>query len=122
MGHMAQLLVDASALPAGLAVSDLLPGPVCDLRALMLTQYDHNWIKGEFLNFKNEGAVSPGSVTSRFAVMSRHSGALLGYVKWFVQWRQYCFFPVDAVFDKKCLREIAEFCETQTVEHRGRKK
>lgn len=87
----------------------------------MLKTCDHNWVQGEYLNFKDEGLVSPGSVTHKFSVTSRQNSSLLGYVKWFIQWRQYCFFPMNAVFDKKCLREVAEFCERATDEHRAKR-
>lgn len=86
----------------------------------MLKQLDERWYQGEYLNITDEGPVSPGSVTRKFALRSRQSGSLLGYVKWFVYWRQYCFFPSGfAVFDKTCLREIAEFCEHATNERRA---
>lgn len=88
----------------------------------MLTQTDKQWTGGEYLNFKDEGPVSPGSKTRKFSVYSTHSGALLGYVKYFVQWRQYVMFPLNAVFDKKCLREIADFCERATALQREKRK
>ena len=44
--------------------------------------------------------------------------AVLGQVVWANHWRRYAFFPVpNTVFDAACLREIADFCATQT-EHR----
>lgn len=74
--------------------------------------------RGEYLNFKDEGKVNKLAKTRKFSVHSRHNGSMLGYVKYFVQWRQYTFFPFNAVFDKKCLREIADFCEKKTTEQR----
>lgn len=42
----------------------------------------------------------------------------LGIVKWFGSWRRYAFFPkADTVFEKDCLRDIANFCESKTNEH-----
>ncbi len=81
---------------------------------------NHHWQTGVNLNFLDEGKVSVGSKTQRFSVHSRHTNVLLGYVKWYVQWRQYVFFPLNAIFDKKCLREIADFCERMTVAERAR--
>jgi len=47
----------------------------------------------------------------------------LGAVKWFPRWRKYTFAPQpDTVFEEVCLRDIAEFCEVQTKEHRQKKK
>jgi hypothetical protein len=44
--------------------------------------------------------------------------AVLGQVMWATHWRRYAFFPVpNTVFDAACLREIADFCASQT-EHR----
>ena len=47
----------------------------------------------------------------------------LGSVKWFGRWRCYAFFPLgDTVFERECLRDIAEFCEARTVEHRAERR
>ena len=49
-------------------------------------------------------------------------GADLGSVRWFGRWRKYCFFPAaDCVFEETCLREIAQFIEDRTAEHKGKK-
>ena len=46
---------------------------------------------------------------------------LLGVVKWFSRWRCYAFFPgVETIFEERCLRDIASFCENETVKHRGK--
>lgn len=60
--------------------------------------------------------------TMTWAVLTRQGGGLhLGDVKWFGSWRQYSFFPqAGCAFEKTCLREIAEFCEARTKEHRSR--
>jgi hypothetical protein len=40
----------------------------------------------------------------------------LGEVKFYPQWRKYCFFPfVNTVFDTACLEEIAGFCAMKTL-------
>lgn len=88
----------------------------------MLTATEPKWTEGDYLNFKDEGYVTPGSKTRKFSVISRHSGALLGFVKWYVPWRQYTFCPLGGYFDKKCLREIADFCERETNAHREKRK
>lgn len=75
-------------------------------------------VRGNYLNFRDEGRVSPGSKTNLFTIISRHSGAILGHIKWFVPWRQYVCFPVNSVFDKICLREIADYCELVTNKYR----
>jgi len=43
----------------------------------------------------------------------------LGEVRFYPQWRKYCFFPADrTLFEPDCLRDIAQFCEDKTVEWR----
>lgn len=47
--------------------------------------------------------------TSVFDVYSKHED-ILGEVKWYAQWRQYCFFPEDdCVFSKGCMSDINNF-------------
>lgn len=58
--------------------------------------------------------------TMVWAVLAKEDLAKLGEVKWFGRWRCYAFFPMDAIFEQKCLREIADFIEGQTKEHRQR--
>ena len=49
-------------------------------------------------------------------------GTILGVVSFFGRWRCYAFWPHQrTVFDKGCLREIADFCERETVAWRKRK-
>jgi len=43
----------------------------------------------------------------------------LGEVKWYGAWRKFAFFPfVNTLFEQDCLRDIANFCETETRKHR----
>jgi hypothetical protein len=40
-------------------------------------------------------------------------------VRWYGKWRQYAFFPMpNTVFERQCLRDIANFCEAKTRERR----
>lgn len=64
--------------------------------------------------------VPPSRKTRQWSVSCR--GALLGRVSWYAQWRRYCFWPnvsTNILFDPSCLREIADFCEAQTKEHKA---
>jgi hypothetical protein len=46
----------------------------------------------------------------------------LGEIRWFGRWRCYAFFPApDCVFEKVCLRDLADFCETATTAQRKKK-
>ncbi len=49
--------------------------------------------------------------TSVFDVYTKRKD-ILGEIKWFAQWRQYCFFPEDdCVFSKGCMSDINNFIE-----------
>jgi hypothetical protein len=44
----------------------------------------------------------------------------LGWVSWSGPWRKYIYAANTAAnYDAACLREIADFCETKTKEHRN---
>lgn len=43
----------------------------------------------------------------------------LGQVRWFGRWRCYAFFPeTGTVYERVCLRTIADFAEEETRKHR----
>jgi hypothetical protein len=43
----------------------------------------------------------------------------LGAVKWYGAWRKYAFFPApQTLFEHDCLRQIADFCESETKTQR----
>lgn len=43
----------------------------------------------------------------------------LGTIKWHGAWHQYAFFPAPAtLFERQCLRDIADFCESETGKRR----
>jgi hypothetical protein len=75
-------------------------------------------MKDPNLRFDQIGTSNSG-LTRIFWVISRHSEAHLGDVRWFGAWRKYCFYPCsNTVYDLTCLREIADFCERSTMEKR----
>ena len=48
--------------------------------------------------------------TSVFDVYTKSGDDVLGEIKWYAQWRQYCFFPEDdCVFSKGCMNDINDF-------------
>jgi hypothetical protein len=47
--------------------------------------------------------------TTVWVCLNRHHGEVLGQVYWHGPWRQYCFFPGEAVFSGGCLADIADF-------------
>ena len=64
-----------------------------------------------------------GLKTRRWSVVMAQGNFRLGQVCWFGPWRKYSFYPDPAtLFEATCLRDIAEFCEAQTKEHREKAK
>ena len=50
--------------------------------------------------------------TTIWVVMHNDSNDDLGEIKWYPQWRQYCFFPnYDTLYSKGCLEDIADFID-----------
>lgn len=85
-----------------------------------IQRIDLDWFRSSNLDFRDDGPVNVGAKTRQFSVFSRRTRSLLGYVKWWANWRQYCFFPLNSLFDKNCLREVAQFCEEATQAHKAR--
>lgn len=53
--------------------------------------------------------------TKRWTVKPKDGSPSIGNVSWHGAWRCYCFFPhAGTVFERTCLRDIADFCEAQT--------
>lgn len=51
-----------------------------------------------------------------------NAGDILGYVKWWSPWRQYCYFPSDEiVMASSCLRELCEFIDKLMDDRRTKK-
>lgn len=72
---------------------------------------------GTHIQFLHAGPSDSGK-TSLWDVRT-NDGSLLGEVRWFGRWRKYAFYPRgDTLFEQTCLREIAEFIEMRTREHR----
>ncbi len=84
----------------------------------MIEQVDSLWEQSEHLNYRDRGILRKGAKTRVVEVMSRHTGASLGFVRWYSNWRQYSFYPAQALFNKDCLREIADYCEHKNKQHR----
>ena len=54
---------------------------------------------------------------AKLDITSPVKATILGAIKWYAPWRKYSFFPQPhTVFEKDCLREIADFCEKEMKE------
>jgi len=59
--------------------------------------------------------------TKVFSVMSKHSNCELGEIKWYSQWRHYCFSSrtdVQIIYSDRCLAEISGFITILNSEHK----
>lgn len=60
--------------------------------------------------------------THTFECLTNNDGIILGLIKWYSPWRQYCFFPwKDTLYAKSCLDDISHFIN-QLMEARKPKK
>jgi hypothetical protein len=63
----------------------------------------------------------PNPKTKVWYVATATQDSYLGKIAWFGRWRCYSFFPNQGtIFEKTCLRDIADFCEEQTKAQRIR--
>lgn len=66
-----------------------------------------------------DAGTSPSGKTRRWNVRTRDGGHL-GGVSWYAPWRRYAFNPAPStVYEQDCMRTIADFCETQTRDHKA---
>lgn len=78
----------------------------------MLYGVDETGGTGTHIIFEITGAFPKTSV---WTVFTKNERVTLGQIMWFGRWRCYAFFPDQfLVFEKTCLRDIADFCELQT--------
>jgi len=85
---------------------------------MALKRVDEKFVVGEWLSYEDKGYISVTATTRKYLVKSRKDQSVLGYVKFFAQWRQYVFHPLNCILNKDCLREIAEFCIEVTTANR----
>lgn len=72
----------------------------------------------KWLAFRDRG-LSASAKTRRWAVQPKDGGRPIGLVIWHSPWRLYCFAPnPNTMFEQDCLRDIAEFIQARTREHK----
>jgi hypothetical protein len=75
-----------------------------------------------WINFLPCGATPSGKTQIWTVRATLQAGAILGMIRWHGAWRKYAFYPnKDTLFEEDCLRDIANFCEGQTKQHREAK-
>jgi hypothetical protein len=62
---------------------------------------------------------APG-VTKRWEIRAKQGNALIGCVSWSTGWRRYMLQPgYPTEWEQDCLRDVADFLEAQTREHKA---
>lgn len=63
---------------------------------------------------------TPGRKTQQWSVNTT-GGTRLGIIQWLPAWRCYSYFPAPStIYEEECMREIADFCERATNNHKGK--
>ena len=75
------------------------------------------WIEFVYIGKSESGK------TDLWSVITKDGLGKLGVVEWYSRWRKYGFSPEQrTIFEEDCLRDIADFCEAKTKEHRAVRK
>lgn len=72
----------------------------------------------EFISFIHIGP-SPSGKTHLWSVRSKSSGDILGQIRWYGAWRQYCFYPEgDTIWNEDCLRAVRNAMNQANEDHK----
>ena len=64
-------------------------------------------MKSKYMEFDKIGDTGK---TEIWNILSKSSSFILGQIKWYGAWRQYCFYPSpNSVFNNTCMQEIIQF-------------
>jgi len=60
--------------------------------------------------------------TKFITVVNKNSEDIIGEIKWYAPWRQYCFFPeFDTVWNTKCLDDVNDLIKKLMKDRRVKK-
>jgi hypothetical protein len=63
-------------------------------------------IKSRYLEFDRIGYTGKTDV---WDILSKSQESILGKIKWFGRWRQYCFYPSpNTIFNPECMADISK--------------
>ena len=55
-------------------------------------------------------APPPGRKCATYTIRNRRDASIIGFVRWYPSWRQYCFFPTyDTAWSAGCLADVQGF-------------
>jgi len=64
----------------------------------------------------------PNRKTATWMVINKDTRAVIGCIGWDCGWRKYVFNPYHStMYEEDCLRDIANFVENETKQHRNRR-
>ena len=74
--------------------------------------------ESKYLEFSKAGYTGKTEV---YDILSKHRRSVLGHIKWYGPWRQYCFWPSpNCVFNPDCMKSICEKIEELMAERKCR--
>ena len=83
-----------------------------------IKEINEYWTEGEYLYFRNLGRFREKK-TNTYEILAKRNNFCLGTINWYSRWGQYVFEPTpETIYTSKCLRDIAEFCETETKKYK----
>jgi len=69
--------------------------------------------KNEYLKIRYRHPSKSGK--TKIWKVTDNANVNLGDIKWYAHWRCYALFPLGGtIWEEDCLREIADFCRTQS--------
>lgn len=78
-------------------------------------------VEPQYIRFSDEQV--PQQKTKKVVIYSVRDGAVLGIIKWYGPWRQFCFQPAPGTtFNPDCLRQIMQRCQEETGLQRAKAK
>lgn len=61
--------------------------------------------------------------TKTIAIINRHHDEVIGEIRWFSRWRQYCFFPYDGtIWNTDCMSSVEDVIKELMEERKSTKK
>jgi hypothetical protein len=76
-------------------------------------------VESQYLKIKEVQPSRPGALTKIFGVYSKSQEAILGYISWAANWRQYVLKPDSGTYwSPDCLEFISEFIKKLMAERK----
>lgn len=81
-------------------------------------------IKYKYIRFEKDEKYSNNHKTEKYYCVNNSGDYYLGFVKWYPQWRQYCFYIQKdwiiscAMFSSGCLDDISDFLKQINQDHK----